>query len=225
MSLPRRVDNQIRERFASLIEDGETLFDNSASSETSYDSFSTSVKSLFRLVLDEARYKEISDKIQYLEMTQMPLVGAPRGVLEILKGIKADYEADMLIPLSQLIESNVTFDYMEQAEQLLGGERHDHDHVPAAVLAGAVLENRLRRLCQQQTPPIETERNNGQHKTLEPLINDLSGRDIFSRTQAKQLKVWTDIRNHAAHGRFDQFDRAQVEKMVVDIQEFLAKIE
>ena len=113
------------------------------------------------------------------------------------------------------------YDYMERAKQLLA----DHDHVSAAVLSGAVLENALRCLCQRQDPPIETEKKKGDHKTLEPLINELTGKGVFSTTEAKQLKVWADIRNHAAHGRFHQFDRAQVEKMIQDIHDFLAKIE
>ena len=124
-------------------------------------------------------------------------------------------------PTFPVNDAQTIYNYMKRAEQLLA----DNDHVSAAGLSGAVLEKALRCLCQRQDPPIETEKSNGDHKTLEPLINDLAGRSVFSRTRAKQLKVWADVRNHAAHGRFDQFDRAQVEKMVPDIKEFLTKIE
>lgn len=41
-------------------------------------------------------------------------------------------------------------------------------YVPAAVLAGAVLEDALRRLCQRQSPLISTVKLDGDLKTLDP---------------------------------------------------------
>lgn len=126
--------------------------------------------------------------------------------------------------ISSIAPAN-SYDFMEQAEQLLAGKRPDHPHVPAAMVAGAMLERGLRHLCQRQTPPIETIKSNGEYKTLDPLINQLTGRGTLSKSQNKQLKVWADIRNHADHGWFEKVDRGQVEKMIPDIRDFLAEIE
>ncbi len=52
---------------------------------------------------------------------------------------------------------------MGQAEQLLDeGQSGKYDHVPAAVLSGAVLEKALRTLCGKQVPPIATVNSKGE---------------------------------------------------------------
>lgn len=73
---------------------------------------------------------------------------------------------------------------MGQAEQLLGeGVAGQYDQVPAAVLAGAVLKDALRRLCQRQAPSIDTLKPNGDKKTLDPLIADLQKANLFNKAK------------------------------------------
>jgi len=64
---------------------------------------------------------------------------------------------------------------------------------------------------------------NGERKTLDPLITDLKKTGIYNETKAKQLRAWAAIRNHAAHGEFDQFNREDVEDMIRGIKKFLAR--
>ena len=45
---------------------------------------------------------------------------------------------------------------------------------------------------------------------------------VFNELRAKQLRAWADVRNNAAHGEFDQFQRADVEQMIQGISNFLA---
>ena len=117
---------------------------------------------------------------------------------------------------------NVVADYLTLAEQLFADEPGPHRHIPAAVLAGAVLEDGLRRLCQRQTPPVDTRKANGDPKTLNPLIDDLKGVGVFNELKAKQLRAWADIRNAAAHGEFDKFGVQDVEAMLKGVGDFLA---
>lgn len=145
-----------------------------------------------------------------------------RWGIATLKGIKEDFEKDFLGDLLLQIEAEISGDYMGQAEQLLEeGQSGKFDHVPAAVLSGAVLEKVLRTLCNNQQPPISTTKTNGDKKTLDPLITDLKKIGVFNEAKAKQLRAWAAIRNHAAHGEFDQFDRKAVEEMIVGIKNFL----
>ncbi|NJO83690.1 MAG: DUF4145 domain-containing protein [Blastochloris sp.] len=122
-----------------------------------------------------------------------------------------------------MIEANVTADYMTQAEQLLDeGVAGQYNHVSAAVLAGAILEDTLRRLCQRQSPPIDTLKPNGDKKTLDPLITDLQKANVFNKAKADQLKSWAKTRNYAAHGEFTEFNRTEVEAMIVGVKAFIA---
>ena len=139
-----------------------------------------------------------------------------------LKAIKDDFEKGFLGDLAAQVAAEITADYMGQADGLLQeGQSGKFDYVPAAVLAGAVLEQALRRLCDQHQPPIETTKTDGSKKTLNPLIDDLKKAEVYNEAKAKQLRVWADIRNHAAHGGFDQFKPADVERMISGIKIFL----
>ncbi|WP_434684792.1 DUF4145 domain-containing protein [Pseudanabaena minima] len=144
-----------------------------------------------------------------------------------LKAIKDDFENGFLANLSIQIEAEIVANYLEQAENLLNeGSRGKYDHVPAAVLTGAVLEKSLRTLCDQQTPPILTFKTTTKGKseplTLNPLIDELKKAAVFNELKAKQLRFWADIRNAAAHGEFDKFSRSDVEQMLEGVKDFLA---
>lgn len=159
------------------------------------------------------------EDIRLLEAT----VKDGNALIGAIKAFKADYEAGILDSLADVIEADIISDYMGQAEQLLGeGIPGQHDYVPAAVLAGAVLEDTLRRLCQRQSPPIDTLKPNGDKKTLDPLITDLQKANVFNKAKADQLKSWAKTRNYAAHGEFTEFNRTEVEAMIVGVKAFIA---
>jgi hypothetical protein len=141
-----------------------------------------------------------------------------------LRAIREDVAADHLNDLASEIEAEISADYMGQAEQLLlEGASGRYDHVPAAVLAGAVLEKSLRTLCTQLSPPEPTRSTDGKPLRLNALIDTLKKRGAYNELTAKQLRAWAAIRNDAAHGNFGEFNRAQVEAMVTGVGVFLAQ--
>src|SRR6185503_19749543 len=87
----------------------------------------------------------------------LPQISNQKGKLEwgisFLQGIEDDFTKGFLGSLSTAIEAEVAADYMGQAEHILvEGQPGKFDHVPAAVLSGAVLEKALRTLCTEQQP-------------------------------------------------------------------------
>jgi len=152
-----------------------------------------------------------------------PSTESLQEAVSLLKGIKDDLELGFLDDLTSEIEAAIAADYMGQAEDLLADEQGGKfDYIPAAVLAGAVLEKALRTICSQQQPPVSIVNTNGEPKKLYLLIDDLKKATAFNETKAKQLRAWAGIRNHAAHGEFDQFTRGDVEAMILGIKTFLA---
>ena len=112
---------------------------------------------------------------------------------------------------------------MNMAEQLLEeGIPNKFDHVPAVVLAGAILEKSLRDLCHKSNPPIPTIKNENEPYRLNYLIDALKKEGIFNELIAKQLRAWADIRNNAAHGDFEKFKKDDVDLMIKGINSFLA---
>ena len=166
--------------------------------------------SIYQKILTEQRpHFAVDDELNYL--------------LAALQSFKENFEKGFLEDISLQIEAEIASSYMEQAEQLLAeGQTGKYDHIPAAVLSGAVLEKELRTLCSKQTPPIPTVNNKGEKLTLNPLITELKKAGLFNELKAKQLRAWADIRNRSAHGEFDQFDRSDVEVMIKGINGFLA---
>ena len=152
-----------------------------------------------------------------------PLLSSLRKLIARLEATRDDFSNGFLDDLALQVEANIASDYMAQAEHLLAEGRTGHwDHVPAAVLAGAVLEKSLRALCGEQVPPVATTNPNGKPIRLAGLVDGLKKAQVFNEAKAKQLRAWADIRNHAAHGEFTEFDRSDVDHMIQGVEVFLA---
>ncbi|HTD17749.1 MAG TPA: hypothetical protein VK673_21365 [Chthoniobacterales bacterium] len=166
---------------------------------------------------------KLTERIDHISEARA-LEGDIKTCVGILQGFRQTIEERFLDDLFLRVESEIAADYMGQAEQLLKeGQSGKFDHVPAAVLSGAVLEKGLKTLCGQQQSPVSITDAKGAPKTLNPLIDDLKKAGAFSELKAKQLRAWAAIRNEAAHGEFNAFTRADVEQMVHGIQNFLAE--
>lgn len=236
MPLPTELDRKIRDRFDELISDAESLlvdedpFD--PNSDSIYQEWIEKTVGLIQLLFGNSPQSEDYRKIFEKISATLHVGGTPikylstsdlRKKVARLKGIRNNYINGFYDSLEDLIVANVSADYMAQAQSLLAeGVAGQYDHVPAAVLCGAVLENRLRTYCDNHKPPIPTQKPNGDYKTLGPLIAELDKVKAFDRQTRNMLRSWADIRNWAAHGNFDKFSREQVELMLMGVNQFLA---
>lgn len=213
MPLPPEVDQKIRDLFALVLNHAISK----SASDTGYYQVKTEFFSLMNFISpSNPHFNQIRKEInEWNSPDYLALQGH-------IRGLKSSYEEGMFDSLPDLIESNMAFDYMQQAEKLLGaGVEGQNGHVPAAVLASCILEDRLRKLCQRQNPVIETIKPDGTYKTLDPMITDLCKANVFNKAKADMLKSWAKIRNYAAHGEFKEFNRADVEAMITGIKTFL----
>jgi hypothetical protein len=143
--------------------------------------------------------------------------------VSFLRAIKRDFEDGFFESLEAQIDAEISSDYLHQAEQLLtNGKSQNKSHIPAAVLSGAVLERGLRSIATALQPPEPIEVN-GKALMLGGLIDALKKRQLYNELTAKQLRSWADIRNAAAHGKFDDFNESQTKAMVSGIADFLAR--
>lgn len=143
--------------------------------------------------------------------------------VSFLKAIKKDFEDGFFESLEAQIDAEISSDYLHQAEQLLThGKSENKSYIPAAVLSGAVLERGLRSIATKLQPPEPIEAN-GKALMLGGLVDALKKRQLYNELTAKQLRSWVDIRNAAAHGKFDDFNESQTKAMVSGITDFLAR--
>lgn len=247
MSLPEKLRKQILHQFDDLIAEGEAIRNASVHvpeqveySEQPFLSLPATrhvtpaynradtervIEWLTRLIslIDHTIPKTSAHSNISSQLTKaFPSYNAVTTFLPKLKGIRKDFESHLFDNMHQIIEAAVASDYMGLAKELLG-DKHVHlgEYVPAAVLAGAVLEKHLRELCTRQQPPIEILKANGEPLTMGPLITSLGRAQIFEKPLIAQLTAWASIRNSAAHGKFDEFNSQQVKAMLDGVQRFL----
>ena len=123
-----------------------------------------------------------------------------------------DIEQDFITTVRQLITAEVFADLFDQAAHLL----ESGYKTPAASLAGAVLENGLRTIATDKGVRLAAKDN------LPSLNQKLAQKGIYTRLTQKKIHVWTDIRNAADHGKFDQITDQDVDNLIKGAQSLLS---
>lgn len=231
-SLPPSVHDAIKRRFDSLGKEGGALLTRMEQesleegellaivvSPLDFEAYRTSVLNLIAHLGPTQHMDHFTQEIRAMKSYASHMA----RLLGMVRALADDFASGFLDSLIHRVEAEVAADYLGQAERLLvEGGSGKYDHVPAAVLFGAVLEKALRTLCGRQKPALPLENAKGDPKMLNGLIDDLKKAGAFNELKAKQLRAWADVRNAAAHGDFDKFARSDVEAMSTGIQSFLA---
>lgn len=148
-----------------------------------------------------------NDSDHYLGLRQLgeaPAFANFGACLGIVEAAQHDFEAGLLFDLKSLIVAELAGDFIEQAETLLAAGCH----VPAASLAGAVLEDTLRKMCQKRSMPLPD------RTSINRLNVDLAKAGAYLGLTQKQITTHAEVRNHADHGHYDKFTHGDVEDMV-----------
>ncbi len=131
----------------------------------------------------------------------------------VLLSAKDDYEKESIFELRALIEAELFEDFLEQAEHLLSTGYF----APAAVIAGSVLEDGLRKLCGRERITLSSQ------PKLDFMNAELAKAGTYSKLTQKRITALADIRNNAAHGKWSEFDTSDVENMIRDVRNFMEK--
>lgn len=131
--------------------------------------------------------------------------------LGVIAAAKNDYKKGYLFNTRTLIEAEVFDDFLEQAEELVKKGYHQ----PAAVIAGCVLEDGLRKLCDRNSITLQAK------TTIDPMNVELAKAGIYTKLTQKKITALADLRNKAAHGEWDQFTEKDVEDMIRDVRRFM----
>ena len=168
----------------------------------------TSVQNLLVRVFGEnsEHYKNFSKQVEK-HLSFSPVFSA-QG---ILKAAKDDFENEQLFDVRQLIEAEMFDDFLEQAEHLLEAGYYQ----PAAVVAGSVLEDGLRKLCKSKNIEIP------EKPRLDTLNANLAKDGVYSKLVQKRITAIADLRNKAAHGQWDEFTKEDVEEMIPSVRRIM----
>jgi hypothetical protein len=212
-----KIEQHIIQRMDALIAQGEEVL---KTREAGFSSFSVdaslapqwgiSCLNLLRLALDKTSDHYLRFNDLYSELTAFR---AAEQALGILKGAKDDYEHGYIFEARTLIQAEVFEDFLEQAEHLLSGQYSG----PAAVVAGCVLEDGLRKLCTRHGIALAPK------PKLDTMNAELAKTGVYSGLVQKQITALADLRNKAAHGQWAEFSDADVRQMIMQVRNIMAQ--
>ena len=138
-----------------------------------------------------------------------------RGHVEIgqgiLRAVREDVLGGYLTNVRTLISAEVFTDFLEMVAHLLENKYKD----PAASLCGAVLEDGLRRIASHSGLQIKSKED------LNSLNQKCADGGIYNRLIQKKIQVWSDIRNNADHGKFNEYSEKDVRDMHSGVSQIL----
>lgn len=169
-----------------------------------------------------SRYRENVEAciLQYRKRNQYDHADTIKRLAGILKALRFDYENGYMQTIQELTHAEMFTDFLEMADYFYQQGYKD----PAAVMAGSVLEEHLRKLCIKNGIDVEEVKSNSNvPKTAGRLNDDLAGQNVYSKLDQKSATAWIDLRNKAAHGKYNEYTKGQVALMVQGIRDFLVR--
>jgi hypothetical protein len=170
---------------------------------------------LINLLGSQHNYVE-SFQQEFTDITpsKMPHIITERiaGGQGILRAVREDVLGGYLTNVKTLISAEVFNDFLDMVKHLLDNGYKD----AAATLCGAVLEDGLRRIASNKTVTIRSKED------LNSLNQKCADKGIFNRLLQKRINVWNEIRNNAAHGKFDEYSEQDVRDMYNGVSQFFS---
>ncbi len=184
-----------------------------------YEKITRYASAIDRLAPPRSRYHKMADDA----LTRHDPPRNSRQTAERLKAIlyalKEDLNESLLRSTEELIHSDLLSDFLEMAIRLIEDGFKD----PAAVLAGTVLAEHLRRMCGKYEIELGQERDGKTFpKNVESMIEDLYSFQVFPSDRQRALKAWNKIRIKALLGEKEAFTTEQVINMISGMRTFIA---
>ena len=138
-------------------------------------------------------------------------------LVAIVEALRDDYQAGTMQSVAEVVHAELFGDLLDMSVEL-----YDKRFIgPAAVVAGAVLEEHVRKLATKQG--IILVEPNGRAKSVDRLGVELRGAGVLSEVERKALAAWYSQRTEAAHGRFSSLVDTEVERMIDAVRDFVAR--
>ena len=95
----------------------------------------------------------------------------------------------------------------------------------AAVIAGSALEAQIRILCTKAKIANEVAKADGtaSPKKADSMNSELASAGVYSKLDQKGITAWLDLRNKAAHGKYTEYQSAQVALMIAGVRDFVGR--
>ena len=139
------------------------------------------------------------------------------GLIGVVESLLHNIQAGYIQTLEELIHGEVFGDFLEMAQYLLDKGYKD----AAAVMAGSTLEAHLRQLCKKADISVDV---GGKPKQADRINNELATKEAYSKLDQKNVTAWFGLRNNAAHGNYEEYNKQQVSLLINSIRDFITRL-
>jgi hypothetical protein len=137
------------------------------------------------------------------------------AMIRIMESIRDDIANGWFFSFKDSISDKIFSDYLDMAKYLLDREFKD----ASAVIIGFTLEIHLRYLCEKNE--IEIKKENGESKNANSMNDELKKKNVYNESLRKSIASWLEIRNNAAHGKCNEYNKNQVDNMYSGVNDFI----
>jgi hypothetical protein len=137
-------------------------------------------------------------------------------VIGVAKSLKYNLYKGYLKSFEELIHGDVFTDYLEMAEHLCTTGYKD----AAAVIAGSTLEAHLKKLCAKFSVSTTSD---SKAKKADTLNSELVKAGAYTKLDQKNVTSWLDLRNNAAHGNYNNYNKDQVALLISSVRDFIVR--
>jgi len=139
----------------------------------------------------------------------------------ILGAVKDELHSGWFQSTKGLISADIFSDFLEMAYYFLEEGYKD----PSAVIIGSVLEEHLRNLCVKFKIDIQVQKGNKVIPKKASIMNaDLTKADVYNKLDEKNVTAWLHLRNKAAHGKYDEYTKEQVNLQYSAVSDFITRV-
>jgi hypothetical protein len=165
---------------------------------------------------DHTHYREVS---RYSEGQNFSWKA--EAMAAILQVIRQEIAGGWFVSMRRIVAAEVFSDFLEMAEHLLDQGYKD----PAAVMIGSVLEEHLRQLAARNEITVTFEKDGKQvPKKADTLNAELAKAEVYNKLDQKGVTAWLDLRNNAAHGKYTEYTKEQVQLMLQGVLDFVRRV-
>jgi len=165
--------------------------------------------------------KESAYYVDFKNQTRSQLGSHFKSAVGTLRAAKEEIEGGWIFTTKGIISAEIFADYLEMADHLLSEGYKD----PAAVIVGSTLEEHLRQLCQRASLPVEINKNGKMVPLKADQLNaDLAKANVYDKLDQKNVTAWLDLRNKAAHGKYQEYTKDQVQLLVQSVRDFITRV-
>ena len=218
----RLADDKIMSKFSALLKEGNEILQQSGWDGKQYHRFPSGVdyqrwrsEALNLIVRVCGRNSVHFDAMQRIVDSETSRHNSFyfKDCVGILEAAYKDFTDGMLVEIRNLVRADLIDDLLSQAEILL----ENGYNIPAASLAGAILEDTLRKLCDSNSIAYPDKTN------INLLNTELSKAEVYDKLINKEIIAKADLRNNADHGHFDKVRVEDVRDMLRWIRRFVSE--